>query len=129
MKSGTGIEKPASWIANHQSGWLSWHLRGFVPPVTPTRNSEEPKYLRKALRTLPLSLSLQQDEMLSIWLYLVPLGREQYMDFRLLLYKGCLEQWGRERGLTKVSTAYPPSFYMSPQRSTISSGDAPKFPE
>jgi DNA polymerase I len=27
-------------------------------------------------------------------------------------YKGCVELWGRERGLTKVSTAYPPSFHM-----------------
>jgi DNA polymerase I len=27
-------------------------------------------------------------------------------------YKGCVELWGRERGLTKVSAAYPPSFYM-----------------
>lgn len=26
--------------------------------------------------------------------------------------KGCVELWGRERGLTKVSAAYPPSFYM-----------------
>jgi DNA polymerase, archaea type len=27
-------------------------------------------------------------------------------------YKGCVELWGRERALTKVSTAFPPSFYM-----------------
>lgn len=27
-------------------------------------------------------------------------------------YKGCVELWGRERGLSKVSAAYPPSFYM-----------------
>jgi DNA polymerase I len=27
-------------------------------------------------------------------------------------YKGCVELWGRERGLTKASVAYPPSFYM-----------------
>jgi DNA polymerase, archaea type len=27
-------------------------------------------------------------------------------------YKGCVELWGRERGLVKVSAAYPPSFYM-----------------
>jgi DNA polymerase I len=27
-------------------------------------------------------------------------------------YKGCVELWGRERGLTKVSAASPPSFYM-----------------
>jgi len=27
-------------------------------------------------------------------------------------YKGCVELWGRERGLTKASAAYPPSFYM-----------------
>ncbi|MCX6677425.1 MAG: type B DNA-directed DNA polymerase [Methanothrix sp.] len=27
-------------------------------------------------------------------------------------YKGCVELWGRERGLSKVSVAYPPSFYM-----------------
>ncbi|MBN1234930.1 MAG: type B DNA-directed DNA polymerase [Methanotrichaceae archaeon] len=27
-------------------------------------------------------------------------------------YKGCVELWGRERGLTKVSAACPPSFYM-----------------
>lgn len=26
--------------------------------------------------------------------------------------KGCVELWGREKGLTKVSAAYPPSFYM-----------------
>lgn len=26
--------------------------------------------------------------------------------------KGCVELWGRERGLTKVTAAYPPSFYM-----------------
>jgi len=28
------------------------------------------------------------------------------------IYEGCVELWGRERGLTKVSAAYPPSFYM-----------------
>ncbi len=27
-------------------------------------------------------------------------------------YKGCVELWGRERGLRKASAAYPPSFYM-----------------
>ncbi|MCX6680948.1 MAG: type B DNA-directed DNA polymerase [Methanothrix sp.] len=27
-------------------------------------------------------------------------------------YKGCVELWGRERGLRKDSAAYPPSFYM-----------------
>jgi DNA polymerase, archaea type len=27
-------------------------------------------------------------------------------------YKGCVELWGREKGLTKVGTAYPPSFFM-----------------
>jgi len=27
-------------------------------------------------------------------------------------YKGCVELWGRERGLSKVSVASPPSFYM-----------------
>ncbi|VVB68980.1 DNA polymerase 1 [uncultured archaeon] len=27
-------------------------------------------------------------------------------------YKGCVELWGRERGLAKASAAYPPSFYM-----------------
>jgi DNA polymerase, archaea type len=27
-------------------------------------------------------------------------------------FKGCVELWGRERGLTKVTAAYPPSFYM-----------------
>jgi DNA polymerase I len=27
-------------------------------------------------------------------------------------YKGCVELWGRERGLTKACAAYPPSFYM-----------------
>src|SRR5512136_22820 len=27
-------------------------------------------------------------------------------------YKGCVELWGRERGLSNVSAAYPPSFYM-----------------
>ena len=27
-------------------------------------------------------------------------------------YKGCVELWGRERGLSKVSAAYPPSFYL-----------------
>ncbi len=27
-------------------------------------------------------------------------------------YKGCVELWGRERGLTKASAAYSPSFYM-----------------
>ena len=27
-------------------------------------------------------------------------------------YKGCVELWGRERGLNRTSTAYPPSFYM-----------------
>ena len=27
-------------------------------------------------------------------------------------YKGSVELWGRERGLSKVSAAYPPSFYM-----------------
>jgi DNA polymerase, archaea type len=27
-------------------------------------------------------------------------------------YKGCVEMWGRERGLTKTSAAYPLSFYM-----------------
>jgi DNA polymerase, archaea type len=27
-------------------------------------------------------------------------------------YKGCVELWSRERGLSKVSAAYPPSFYM-----------------
>ena len=26
--------------------------------------------------------------------------------------KGCVELLGREHGLSKVSTAYPPSFYM-----------------
>lgn len=26
--------------------------------------------------------------------------------------KGCVEMWGRERGLTKVSAAYPPTFYL-----------------
>jgi DNA polymerase I len=27
-------------------------------------------------------------------------------------YKGCVELWGRERGLTRASVAYSPSFYM-----------------
>lgn len=27
-------------------------------------------------------------------------------------YKGCVELWGRKRGLTKASAAYPPCFYM-----------------
>ena len=27
-------------------------------------------------------------------------------------YKGCVEMWGREGGLTKVSAASPPAFYM-----------------
>lgn len=27
-------------------------------------------------------------------------------------YKGCVHLWGRERGLSRVSAAYPPSFYM-----------------
>jgi DNA polymerase, archaea type len=27
-------------------------------------------------------------------------------------YKGCVEMWGRENGLTKVSAAHPPSFYV-----------------
>jgi DNA polymerase, archaea type len=27
-------------------------------------------------------------------------------------YKGCVELWGRERGITKTSIAYPQSFYM-----------------
>ena len=27
-------------------------------------------------------------------------------------YKGCVELWGRERGLTKASAAYTPLFYM-----------------
>jgi DNA polymerase I len=27
-------------------------------------------------------------------------------------YKGCVELWGRERGLRQASLAYPPSFYM-----------------
>ena len=27
-------------------------------------------------------------------------------------YKGCVELWSRERGLSRVSAAYPPSFYM-----------------
>jgi len=27
-------------------------------------------------------------------------------------HKGCVEQWGRERSLTRASAAYPPSFYM-----------------
>ncbi len=27
-------------------------------------------------------------------------------------YKGCVELWGRERGLSKACAAYPPSFYM-----------------
>ena len=27
-------------------------------------------------------------------------------------YKGCVELWSRERGLSKTSVAYPPSFYM-----------------
>jgi DNA polymerase, archaea type len=27
-------------------------------------------------------------------------------------YMGCVELWGRERGLTKVNAAYPPSFYI-----------------
>lgn len=27
-------------------------------------------------------------------------------------YKGCVELWGRERGLARASIAYPPSFYM-----------------
>ena len=27
-------------------------------------------------------------------------------------YKGCVELWGRERGLRHDSFAYPPSFYM-----------------
>jgi hypothetical protein len=26
-------------------------------------------------------------------------------------FKGCVELWGREKGLTKVSTAYPPLFH------------------
>ena len=26
--------------------------------------------------------------------------------------KGCVELWGREKGLTKVSAACPPSFYI-----------------
>jgi DNA polymerase I len=27
-------------------------------------------------------------------------------------FKGCVELWSRERGLSKTSVAYPPSFYM-----------------
>jgi hypothetical protein len=27
-------------------------------------------------------------------------------------YKGCVELWGRERGLSRASIPYPPSFYM-----------------
>jgi DNA polymerase I len=27
-------------------------------------------------------------------------------------YKGCVELWGRERGLSRASAAFPPSFYM-----------------
>jgi hypothetical protein len=27
-------------------------------------------------------------------------------------FKGCMELWSRERGLERISTAYPPSFYM-----------------
>ena len=27
-------------------------------------------------------------------------------------FKGCVELWGRERGLVRTSVAYPPSFYM-----------------
>jgi DNA polymerase I len=28
-------------------------------------------------------------------------------------YKGCVELWSREIGLSRTSTAYPPSYYMS----------------
>ena len=27
-------------------------------------------------------------------------------------FKGCVELWSRERGLVRISVAYPPSFYM-----------------
>jgi DNA polymerase, archaea type len=27
-------------------------------------------------------------------------------------FKGCVELWSRERGLVRISAAYPPSFYM-----------------
>jgi DNA polymerase I len=27
-------------------------------------------------------------------------------------YKGCVELWSRERGLERISVAYPPSFYI-----------------
>ena len=27
-------------------------------------------------------------------------------------FKGCVELWSRERGLERISAAYPPSFYM-----------------
>jgi hypothetical protein len=27
-------------------------------------------------------------------------------------FKGCVELWSRDRGLEKISIAYPPSFYM-----------------
>jgi DNA polymerase I len=27
-------------------------------------------------------------------------------------FKGCVELWSRERGLERISLAYPPSFYM-----------------
>jgi hypothetical protein len=33
------------------------------------------------------------------------------VDLRLLL-QGCVELWSRERGLERISAAYPPSFYM-----------------
>ena len=27
-------------------------------------------------------------------------------------FKGCVELWSRERGLERISAAYPPSFYI-----------------
>ena len=27
-------------------------------------------------------------------------------------YKGCVELWSREKGLSRTSIAYPPSFYL-----------------
>lgn len=34
-----------------------------------------------------------------------------YVDLRSY-FKDCVELWSRERGLNRISTAHPPSFYM-----------------
>jgi hypothetical protein len=46
------------------------------------------------------------------WLHSRAFGGEDSMWIFDSYFKGCVELWSREKGLERISAAYPPSFYM-----------------